>query len=276
VAAVAVGIELGVQPALFNDNGRPLYSPYEVGVAVPAMLVAHVFGASIVEGFITAFGLIYLQQHHPEYLTSLKRYVAGENGVETGQASPARPTWQLIFGGIVLMLVVLFAAGLIAGGGDPGHLFGADWSSVDWASVATMLLMVGVLAAVLIPLAWWLLPRSIRSVGTAYVAAAIFAPLGLIAPGFAYGEGAPGDVANEFGYIPDGLQSLSGFFSAPFRDYNVPLPFFDGADAPLWHAALGYEIAGILGLLVIGLIFWGVGSFVPRRDPKPISTQAAP
>src|SRR3954447_16460472 len=32
ISAVAVGIELGVQPALFNQDGRPLYSPYDVGV----------------------------------------------------------------------------------------------------------------------------------------------------------------------------------------------------------------------------------------------------
>src|SRR6185503_6323625 len=30
VAAIAVGIELGLQPTLFNDGGRPLYSPYEL------------------------------------------------------------------------------------------------------------------------------------------------------------------------------------------------------------------------------------------------------
>src|SRR4051812_23021088 len=48
VSAVLVGIELGLQPALFNADGRPLYSPYDIGVAVPAMLVAHLFGASLV------------------------------------------------------------------------------------------------------------------------------------------------------------------------------------------------------------------------------------
>src|SRR6185503_14384424 len=34
-AAIAVGLELGVQPGLFNADGRPLYSPYDLGVAVP-------------------------------------------------------------------------------------------------------------------------------------------------------------------------------------------------------------------------------------------------
>jgi cobalt/nickel transport system permease protein len=269
IAAIAVGIELGLQPALFNDNGRPLYSPYDIGVAVPAMLIAHMFGASLVEGIITGLGFAYMQQHHPEYLTSLKRFVVGGATVATGETR-ARPTWQLI-GGAVFALVVVFAtAGFVFGGGDPGTLFGADWSSVDLASVATMLLFVAIIAAILIPLAWFLLPKRIRSVGTAYVAAAVFAPLGLIAPGFAYGEGGPKDLQKELGYIPEGLQNLAELFSAPFKDYN--LPFFDGADAPLWHAALGYEIAGILGILLVGLVLWGIGSVLLRPDPVATSS----
>jgi cobalt/nickel transport protein len=108
-------------------------------------------------------------------------------------------------------------------------------------------------------------------VGTAYVAAAILAPLGLIAPGFAWGEGSPEDVQKELGYIPDGLQSFSEFFSAPFKDYNLPLPFFDGADAPLWHTAVGYEIAGLVGILVVGVVLWAIGSLLLRREPDPVA-----
>jgi cobalt/nickel transport system permease protein len=268
VSALAVGIELGVQPALFNVDGRPLYSPYDLTVAVPAMLVAHLFGASLVEGIITGLGLAYMQQHHPEYLISLRRAVAGEERLATGDARP-RPTWQLAAAGLVLVLVVMLLVGMITGGGDPGRLFGADWSSVDWPSVATMLLVVGALAVVLVPLAWFVLPRRVRGVGTAYVAAAVLAPLGLIAPGFAYGEGGAQDVQREFGYVPDGLQSLSQVFSAPFKEYNLPLPFFDAADAPLWHTALGYEIAGLLGILLIGVLLWGVGSMLVGREPPP-------
>src|SRR5215831_11370777 len=33
VAALAVGIELGLQPVLFSDNGQPLYSPYGLNAA---------------------------------------------------------------------------------------------------------------------------------------------------------------------------------------------------------------------------------------------------
>jgi cobalamin biosynthesis protein CbiM len=264
VAALLVGIELGVQPLLFNADGRPLYSPYGLELAVPAMLVAHLFGASLVEGIITGLGLAYLQQHHPEYLTSLRRVVAGGADVTTGETR-SRPTWQLVGGGMVVLAAVMLVAGLITGGGDLGNAFGADWSAVDWPSVAILLLLVAVLAMVLVPLAWFALPRGIRAVGTAYVALAVLTPVGLIAPGFAFGEGSADDVQKELGYVPQGLQDLSGIFSAPFSGYNLPLPFFSGADAPLWHTALGYEIAGLIGMLLLGAIVWGVGTLLLRR-----------
>ena len=38
--------------------------------------------------------------------------------------------------------------------------------------------------------------------------------------------------------------------------YNLPLPFFSDANAPLWHAGIGYEIAGVLGILaVVGVTY---------------------
>jgi hypothetical protein len=131
-------------------------------------------------------------------------------------------------------------------------MFGADWSGLDWPSVATMLVITLVIGAVLIPATYVLLPRGVKRLATAFVAIAVIAPLGLIAPGFAYGEGNTEDVKAAFGYVPSGLQSLSGIFSAPFGGYNVPLPFFSAANAPLWHAAIGYEISGIVGILAVG------------------------
>lgn len=260
-AALLVGIELGLQPALFNADGRPLYSPYRLEVAVPAMLIAHMFGASLVEGIITALGLAYLQQHHAEYLVSTQ----ADPGVDFGQTR-SRPVWQLIAVGIALLAAVVGVGGVVTGGGRPSNAFGADWSSVDWPSVTTMLLCVAVLGVILIPLAWFALPRSVRAIGTAYIAVAIVAPIGLIAPGFAFGEGGADDLQNELGYVPQGIQDVSGFFSAPFKDYNLPLPFFNAADVPMWRTAIGYEIAGVIGMLLLGVFVWGMGALIVRRN----------
>jgi cobalt/nickel transport protein len=115
-----------------------------------------------------------------------------------------------------------------------------------------------------VPLAWLVLPRRIRGVGTAFVAAAIVAPLGLIAPGFAYGEGSSADVEAAFGYIPRGLHDLSAAFSAPFAGYAIPLPFLGDADAALWQQAIGYELAGIVGILLMGGAVYAIAWLIRR------------
>lgn len=273
-SAVAVAVQLGIQPVLFTENGHALYSPYGLDATLPAMLLAHLFGASIVEGLITAFGVAWIQSRHPEYLT---RGVAGDpetlavdedenDDAEAEPAAPARPLWQT---GTILVAIavgVIGLAGIVTGGGDISHAFGADWAAVDWAAVASMLLLVALLAAILIPLAWFLLPRRIRGIGTAFTAAAVFAPLGLIAPGFAYGEGSAEDVGKAFGYVPSGLQQLGSAFSAPLAGYEIPLPFLSGANAKLWQTAIGYELAAIAGFLLLGGTFYVVGRLLARGE----------
>jgi len=249
-AALAVGIELGIEPVLFSSNGHALYSPYGLSEAIPAMVAAHAFGASIVEALITGLGVAYLQRRHPEYLTSLKGIFAPDASAE-GTAA-LRPLWQVVTAAAACAVAVLAIVGLVEGGGDPNRMFGADWSGVDWPSVVTMLLVTAVIGLVLVPVAYVVLPRSLKRIGAVFTAIAVIAPLGLIAPGFAYGEGSTENVKAAFGYVPSGLRDLSGVFSAPLSGYNVPLPFFADASAPLWHAAVGYEISGIFGVLLVG------------------------
>ncbi len=69
VAALCVGIELGIQPHLWSTNGVPDYSPYGFSTAIPSMLLAHMAGASFVEAAISALAVGYLQRSFPEILT---------------------------------------------------------------------------------------------------------------------------------------------------------------------------------------------------------------
>lgn len=273
VAAFAVGVELGIEPIFFSQNGHALYSPYGLSEAIPAMVAAHAFGASIVEALITGLGVAYLQKRHPEYLTGLKSVFAPD--AAAAGTSARRPLWQLVGGAILVTVVVLGAIGLIEGGGDLNHFYGADWSQVDWPSVATMLLVTMIIGIVIVPLAYFVLPGAIKRPGTAFVAVAVVAPLGLIAPGFAYGEGSTGDVDAAFGYVPKGLSDLSGIFSAPLSGYNVPLPFFSDASAPLWHAGIGYEIAGIVGVLLVGGVAYLIARVIAGRRTETATAPAA-
>jgi cobalt/nickel transport system permease protein len=261
-AAVAVGIELGIQPALFFSNGHAMYSPYGLSEAIPAMIISHVLGASVVEGLVTGLGVAYLQRRHPEYLTSLRRIFAPDAATEGIAAS--RPLWQLVAGSVAACVTILAIVGLVEGGGNPNRMFNANWSGVDWPSVATMMLVTVLIGLVLVPLAYLVLPRSLKRIGAVFTAIAVVAPLGLIAPGFAYGEGSAKDVKAAFGYVPSGLQDLSGVFSAPLSGYNLPLPFFSDASAPLWHAAIGYEITGMIGVLTVGGAVYALARILRR------------
>ena len=69
VAAVVTGIELGVQPALFHAaDGTPLYAPYGLEIAFPAMLIGHLAVAGPVEAIVTGLVFFYLQKSHSSLL----------------------------------------------------------------------------------------------------------------------------------------------------------------------------------------------------------------
>lgn len=62
-SSLVAGIELGLQPALFHSiDGTPLYAPYALNVAVPAMLIGHLLIAGPVEGIVTGGVFAYLQR----------------------------------------------------------------------------------------------------------------------------------------------------------------------------------------------------------------------
>ena len=69
VAALCAGVEFGLQPALFHDAaGAPLYAPYPLSVAVPAMLLGHLTFAGLAEALITGGLIAWLQASEPELL----------------------------------------------------------------------------------------------------------------------------------------------------------------------------------------------------------------
>lgn len=51
-SALFVGVMLGIQPLFWTQNGHPLYFPFGLKVAVPAMFLAHLV-IGFAEGFLT-------------------------------------------------------------------------------------------------------------------------------------------------------------------------------------------------------------------------------
>lgn len=112
IAALCAGIEFGLQPILYHTaNGTPLYSPYGLNVAVPAMLFAHLTVAGPIEGLVTALVVSYLQRTNPAMLQL-------RHGSE-------KPTSTFRYGKLViglLIMAVLTPLGLLASGTAFGEL----------------------------------------------------------------------------------------------------------------------------------------------------------
>lgn len=72
VAAVFTGIEFGIQPLIAHGpGGRPLYAPYPLSVALPAMALEHMLLFSIVEGIVTVLLFRYFMKHEPDMVYAL-------------------------------------------------------------------------------------------------------------------------------------------------------------------------------------------------------------
>ena len=69
VSALLAAVEFGIQPALFHDaGGTPLYAPYPLSIAIPAMMIGHLTFAGLAEAVITAGLVAYLQAADPGLL----------------------------------------------------------------------------------------------------------------------------------------------------------------------------------------------------------------
>lgn len=70
LAALLAAVEFGIQPGLFHDaSGAPLYAPYPLSIAVPAMMIGHLTFAGLAELFITAGLVAWLQRSNSSLLT---------------------------------------------------------------------------------------------------------------------------------------------------------------------------------------------------------------
>jgi cobalt/nickel transport system permease protein len=76
----------------------------------------------------------------------------------------------------------------------------------------------------------------------------VLVPLGLLAPGTAWGEWSSHQLAQRgLGFIPQGMARLSGLWIAPLPGYNLPAT---------GNADLGYVLSALVGTVVIGIVVW--------------------
>ncbi len=74
LTAVLTGIEFGIQPIIASTaDGKALYCPYDLSIAIPAMALEHLLLFGIVEGIITALVAGYFLKNEPRLIYAIRK-----------------------------------------------------------------------------------------------------------------------------------------------------------------------------------------------------------
>jgi cobalt/nickel transport system permease protein len=129
-AALCAAIEFGIQPLLFRDaTGAPLYAPYPLHIAIPAMLIGHLTLAGLSELVISSGIVAYLQRGDAALLrpTAPDAPKCCDNRMP-GEGVAWAATRQLWLA--LAALLILTPVGILAVGSAWG-----EWSARDFTDV---------------------------------------------------------------------------------------------------------------------------------------------
>jgi len=122
-SAFVAAVEFGIQPALFHDaGGTPVYAPYRLGVAVPAMMIGHLTLAGLAEAVITAGLVSYLQRADVGLLRGVTELSRNQLPLPAAAHHSPRRLWWVV--GCLMLFAPL---GVLATGSAWG-----EWSSAEW------------------------------------------------------------------------------------------------------------------------------------------------
>src|SRR5262249_49127630 len=123
-------IEFGIQPMLFKDaSGSPLYAPYGLSIAIPAMMIGHLTFAGFAEAIISSGVVAYLQRTETSLLKITAPNALFDSTIAVKQSGwqATRPLWL----GLAL-LMLLTPLGLLAAGTAWG-----EWGVEDYTNAET-------------------------------------------------------------------------------------------------------------------------------------------
>lgn len=194
-AAFLTALLFGIQPAIASrPDGTPLYAPYPLGVAIPAMMFEHLFLFGFIEAAVTGLVVAYLYKADPSLFAFAKAPAAS--------AGARRPAYKYL-----------------------------------WIALGVLVLLT---------------------------------PLGLIAPGTAWGEWSVEDIGKKLGFIPAGFSRLEGIWKAALPDYS--LPGWDGTAGMVF----AYILSAVIGITITALlIFVFIKIIAPRKSRDAAEEDAA-
>ena len=125
-SALCAAVEFGLQPLLFHDaSGAPLYAPYPLSIALPAMMLGHLTFAGLAEFVISAGIVAWVQKADPAMLHTTAPDGAQTAPVKTSKR-PARALWIAVG-----LLVLLTPIGILAVGSAWGEWGVADYTDAS-------------------------------------------------------------------------------------------------------------------------------------------------
>jgi len=130
-SAFCAAVEFGIQPLFFQDpSGAPLYAPYPVSIAIPAMMIGHLTFAGLAELVLSAGVVAYFQRTNPTLLRlTAPGNVAGEEEIAGADNQSMWRTVRPLWIGLALLLV-LTPLGILAAGTAWG-----EWSARDYSNL---------------------------------------------------------------------------------------------------------------------------------------------
>jgi cobalt/nickel transport system permease protein len=79
LAAILTGIEFGIQPLIASaSDGKALYCPYDLSIAVPAMAIEHMLLFGVVEGIITALVVNYFLKNEQTLIYAFRNKIKND------------------------------------------------------------------------------------------------------------------------------------------------------------------------------------------------------
>ena len=74
MTAILTAIEFGIQPMIAStSDGKALYCPYDLSIAIPTMAIEHLLLFGIIEGIITAITVNYFFKNEPGLIYALRK-----------------------------------------------------------------------------------------------------------------------------------------------------------------------------------------------------------
>ena len=129
VSALFAAIEFGIQPLLFRDaSGAPLYCPYPLSVAIPAMMIGHLTIAGIAELVVSAGVVAFLQKSDPSLLKSTAGRPRSAGDLVAGSLLPTARSLRPLWAGLG-SLMILTPLGILAAGTAWGEWMASDFSN---------------------------------------------------------------------------------------------------------------------------------------------------